>query len=276
MKTNRIIPLAMLAIAVLPAYAQRAVRDTPGNQYYNPLPRGVTTTNSHNVWTTSRGFSHRRPNLYDGYYYSRTNGFELTPVIVTPPNGAPFVLGPVRQYTDDEYSRLVLATLSAPTIQPVSQVVGAKRLLATDQLGPEGGGQGCERVSVGIVDVLDRGLLLTETREELRLRGVRMMSERERNDVTRYYAREAIRTLRELLYDKTVTVVFEDPVRDSGGTLLGTVYLPDGTELNKLILQRGYGKIEPRDFLDDRDISELVVSENAARDAKVGLWSRTP
>jgi endonuclease YncB( thermonuclease family) len=236
---------------------------------YGAGPNRGSISNRNDV-SYSRGTGQRRPRNYDYYYYGGAQTMApITPV--TPVTPAPVVLGPVRPYTDDEYARLVLSTLSVPQVQPATQrdsrsIVVAEETDSTFM-------RRYRRAETKVMDVLDRGLMLTETREELRLRGVRMLSERDTDEVYRYYAREGIRTLREMTAVGNVFVHFEDPVRDQDGTLLGIIYLPDGTELNRLVLSAGLGRLEPRDFADDRNIADLVEAELQARDAKIGLWS---
>jgi endonuclease YncB( thermonuclease family) len=83
-----------------------------------------------------------------------------------------------------------------------------------------------------------------------------------------------MRRIRALTQGNPIFIVFDEPVRDGDGNLLGTVYLRDGTELNRILLQEGLGYVEPRDFLENRDLAEQHASEQIARESKVGIWSR--
>jgi endonuclease YncB( thermonuclease family) len=223
--------------------------------------------------SVSYGNNQRLPANYNAYYYSRVNGYAVTPYVMPPVNGqAPILLGPVRPYSDEEYARLVRSTLNTANILPAGARTSTRSIVvAEDTEGPD---REYKRAEARVVDVIDRGVLIVDTREQVRLRGVRMLSEKDPNDIDRYYAREAIRTLRELTRDQTVYIEFEEPLRDPDGTLLGTVYLSDGTQLNKLLLERGLGQLETRDFTDDRDIEQLIVAEKVARDHKSGIFSR--
>lgn len=223
--------------------------------------------------TYSAGPYSRKPRNYDYYYYGGARPLTPFPGVTSraPSVQAPVVLGPVRPYTDDEYARLVLSTLSVPQIQAATQR-NLKSIVETEDTGATFLRK-YKRAETKVMDVLDRGIMLVESREEVRLRGVRMLSERNLDEVFRYYARDGMRTLRDLTGGGNVFVHFEEPLRDSDGTLLGIVYLPDGTELNRLVLASGLGRLDPKDFSDDRDIADLVEAEAQARQAKIGLWS---
>lgn len=243
-------------------------------QYYSyrPVPRDTANYRTGADVSYSRGPTQRRPRNYDYYYYSQgAQPYYVTPMPAPAMQQGPVILGPVRPYTDEEYARLVLASMSVPSVQPATRKAARSILVAEETEGPTT--REYKRAETRVTEVLDRGIMLVDTREEVRLRGVRMLSETDADEVYRYYAREGIRTLREATAVGNVFIDFENPVRDSDGTLLGIVYLPDGTELNRLILASGLGQLEPRDFEDDRDIGDLVDAERMARQSKLGLWS---
>lgn len=62
----------------------------------------------------------------------------------------------------------------------------------------------------------------------------------------------------------------EDDNKDRYGRLLRYVYLPDGTHVNKLIVEEGYA-VAYRRFKVYRE-KELVIAEKDARENKRGLW----
>jgi endonuclease YncB( thermonuclease family) len=72
-----------------------------------------------------------------------------------------------------------------------------------------------------------------------------------------------------LAFGKTVRVNYQK--RDRYGRILGTVFLPDGTNLNDAILANGYAwwyqKYSPSD-------SKLNQLEAKAKDNYEGLWSQ--
>jgi endonuclease YncB( thermonuclease family) len=139
--------------------------------------------------------------------------------------------------------------------------------------GEQDGSRQYARAEARVLDVLDRGKMLTDTGEIVKLRGVRVSSERDPNEVVAFYAREATRVLRAMTLEGAVTIDFAEPLRSGDGTLMGIVYLRDGTELNRLILERGLARTEPADFPDDRRLFELEAAEQRAKDAKIGVWS---
>ncbi|RMH23840.1 MAG: hypothetical protein D6691_12555 [Candidatus Hydrogenedentota bacterium] len=221
------------------------------------------------------GPSRKAQKIYDKYaqQWSWQDGYELSPFIVTQietPVAKP--LGPTRRLTELEYSRLILSTLAVPPLEPLP-----RRSPVRSVVQPETGEDGVTRykpVETRVVEVFNRGILLLENGEEVRLRGVRMFSERDPDDVIRYYVREGMRRLRELTRTQRVRIVFEEPLRDPDGNLLGLVTLADGTELNRYMLEQGYGYVEPADFLPFQDLSEYYTAERTARDARRGIWSK--
>jgi len=234
--------------------------------------RGSNTADPSQYAVSRSRIISRTPRVYDYYYFTgRNNLYALSPYVLMPRPVGPRFVGPSVPYTEEEYGRLLLSTEEVGAVAPA----GSRRDLGTlIQPVPDAIPPRYETVETRIVDVGDRGNLVAETQETVRLRGVRMPSERVTDDVTRYYAREGIRVLRELVANQPVTVTFEEPLRDADGTLLGTLYLPDGTNLNRLMLEYGYGQFAPDDFLPGEVPVELAAAEESARTIKIGLWSR--
>ncbi len=227
---------------------------------------------SRSDYSVAPGGTTRMPRNYDKYYYSHTNGYSLSPFIVAPlPNRAPLILGPVRPFTDFEYSELVLNMLESGRTEPVTAKTTKGSVV--EPAGTKAGIPQYKRAEVRVVDVFDRGRLLAETGEEIKLRGVRVPSERDPSDFTRFYAREATRLLRSFALSDTIFVTFEEPLRNSDGTLMGIVTLRDGTELNRLLVERGYARTEPGEFVEDKRLDALTAAEHEARGAKAGIWS---
>lgn len=236
------------------------------------FPKGSNTANPSQYTISRSPIISRTPRVFDYYYFTgRNNLYALSPFVLAPQPAVPRVIGPSIPYTDEEYGLLLLSTEELGAVAPV----GSRRELGTlVQPVPDAIPARYETVETRIIDVGDRGNLVAETQETVRLRGVRMPSERVTDDVTRYYAREAIRVLRELVSTQPVTVLFEEPLRGADGTLLATLYLPDGTSLNRLMLEYGYGQFAPDDFLPGEVPVELAAAEESARTIKIGLWSR--
>lgn len=245
------------------------VQSTPQVRYYDP---GRTTANR-TTYRYSGAAVPVRPPLYNYYYYApKDYGYNLNQTIAPNPSAiAPLTLGPVQPYSDVEYSRLVLSTLGVGVVEPASARLEARTIVQeapSNDTAPR-----YKKVQAHVLDILDRGTLLLETGEELKLRGLRIPSERNTNDTMRFYAREAARNLRARIANAPVYIVLEDPLRDTDGSLMGMVYLSDGTELNRLMLTQGFGEFEPRDFTEDRQITALAAAAAGARDSKVGIWS---
>lgn len=205
----------------------------------------------------------------------------ITPVPANPlgsnnTNRLPPVSGPITPYSDVEYGKIVQMAVDAarknspfPTgsTQTVRLIDLATTKTATGQTmyAP---------VATNVTQVLDRGIILMPTGEELRLRGVFMPSSTDTNDVRRLYGNEGMQVLSNLTNGKTIYVLLDDPLRDNNGHLLGTVLLHDGTELNSLVLSRGYGSLKTEDFAPGVDFSDLEKAETTAKTAKLGIWSR--
>jgi endonuclease YncB( thermonuclease family) len=244
-----------------------------GQATYQVKPKGRSKFEKSDVAVGPRAARDRLPKNYQNYYLYSRQQYALSPFIVTnPAQGRPIILGAVRPYSDEEYARLVLSTMKVGNIEPASSRLNP-RSIVVEQV-DENGDKHYAKAQSKVLDVLDRGTLIVDTREEVRLRGVRLLSERDPDEVMRFYAREAVRTLRNLTQDHPIYLQFEEPLRDADGTLLATVFLSDGTELNRLMVEEGYGRYEPRDYLEEREGEALSAAESRARAAKVGIWSK--
>lgn len=236
------------------------------------FPEGNNTARSDQFTIGRNRTESRVPANFDNFYYAgRNNLYALSPYAMIPAVPVPRVAGPSIPYTEEEYGRLILSTIEVGGVQPAGSRRDSRTIVRpVDKDVPVR----YETVEASIVDVGDRGTLVTETQEEVRLRGVRIPSERVTDDITRYYAREAMRVLRELIGKERVYITFEEPLRESGGTLMATIHLQDGTNLNRLILEYGYGQYAADDFLPGEAPAEMTLAEEAARGVKIGLWSR--
>jgi endonuclease YncB( thermonuclease family) len=220
------------------------------------------------------GSSRKADAIYDRYARQRITGYELSPFIVTQivPSPTPTVGKIPPRYSDVEYSRLILSTLAFPPIEPLSGR-GNERTIVQTETTPEGIVH-YKPAEAEVVDVLNRCVLLLDTGESLRLRGVRCFSNRDPDPVIRYYVREATRKLREMTRGQKVRILLDDPLRDLDGNILGVVIAPDGTQLNQFVLEQGYGYVEPSDFYPYQDTSSYYAAENVARQAFRGIWSK--
>lgn len=206
----------------------------------------------------------------------------ITPVPANPfgntgnANRLPPVTGPITRYSDVEYGEIVqmaveAARLNSPYPTGSTQTTRLVDLATTKTAA---GQTMYAPVATNVTQVLDRGIILLSTGEELRLRGVFMPSATDTNDVRRLYGKEGMQVLGNLTNGKTIYVLLDDPLRDRNGHLLGTVLLENGTELNSLMLSRGYGSLKSEDFAMGVDFSDLEKAESAAKTTKVGIWSR--
>ena len=187
----------------------------------------------------------------------------------------PPVSGDVEKYSAVEYGQIVkMAVDAARQNTPVVEGAPAVRLIDLATTRTPTGETVYAPVSMKVSQVLDRGILLLSTGEELRLRGVFMPSSTDTNDVLRLYAKEGVQVLSRLTSSGNLYVLLDDPLRDKDGRLLGTVVLADGSELNSRMLELGYGSLRPEDFGAGVDYSDLQDSQEKGRSLRVGIWSR--
>ncbi|TCS78243.1 thermonuclease family protein [Tepidibacillus fermentans] len=86
------------------------------------------------------------------------------------------------------------------------------------------------------------------------------------------FGKEASQFTKEKLRDQTVGLEFDVQERDKYGRLLAYVYLPDGSMLNELLLEKGLAQVvvfQPNVKYVDR-FREI---QKKARENKVGIWS---
>ncbi|MCX7624892.1 MAG: thermonuclease family protein [Candidatus Sumerlaeaceae bacterium] len=220
------------------------------------------------------GPSRKAAEVYERYAAKRAEGYELSPYIVTQivPQPTPLPGAPPKRYSDLEYSRLILSTLAVPPLQPLVSREPSRTIIKTETT-PEGLTRYAE-AEAEVIDVLNRCVLLLETGENVRLRGVRCFSTRDPDPVIRYYVREATRKLRDLTRGQRIKIILDDPLRDLDGNILGIAYTPDGLELNRFMLEQGYGYVEPSDFYPFQDLTPFYRAETTARQAYRGIWSK--
>ncbi|PKO19682.1 hypothetical protein CVU37_03065 [candidate division BRC1 bacterium HGW-BRC1-1] len=249
--------VALASVLTFPVFAQS-------------IPRGKTTV-PRSEYSVSSGASTKLPDSWNNPY-SNVNGWRLSPFIVAPMvNRTPVVLGPSRQFSEVEYGALVTRMLDAQSSTPLT-INNSNRTVVEEKVGPDGA-KNYPTVSVNVLDILDRGGLLADTGEEIKLRGVRLPTQQDTNPVLAYYAREGVRTLRELTYSAPVVVNFQSPLRNRIGTLTAKVSLADGTDLGKQMLEQGFAWLDAEEAIDARRLDELKQAEDIARNAKTGVWS---
>ncbi|MGI8908923.1 MAG: thermonuclease family protein [Candidatus Sumerlaeaceae bacterium] len=215
----------------------------------------------------------QNPPSYDLWYNANRNPYVLSPymIVLQQPKRAPVPAMP--KYSEVEYGKIMEQVLTASAVQPA----GARSSVASvvDKAAANvKQGEPNKTIEAHVVDVLDRGLLVLDTYDEVKLRGVTMASENEIDEVTRYYARLGIDTLRRLLTTGPIYLQLGKPERSADGPVLADIFLPDGSLVNRQILELGYGHFDNKDFLPDQISVTLQAAEQRARNAKVGLFSK--
>lgn len=241
----------------------------------NAKPMGTTTAPS-SEYSVNYSKYRNTPiygSAYSGYYDASQSGVALSPFVVSQPAPAapPMVLGPVRPYTDEEYARIVISSLSTGQVESAPKP-GSKRTAVEQYTDEEGAGR-YKMAEVQVESVGDRGDMVLDTQENIRLRGVRIPSAKTSDEVKRFYAKDAAKRLRELTSLQPLYVLFEEPLRAKDGALLGEFYLGDGSLINRTILQEGLGRFERGDFAPQANVADYQKAEDVARNAKKGLWS---
>jgi micrococcal nuclease len=123
-----------------------------------------------------------------------------------------------------------------------------------------------DRVVDGDTVVLDGG-------ERLRLMGVSAPESVHPRRPVEPFGEEAAAFTRERAEGRDVRIEYDDYRYDIYGRTLGYVHLPDGTMLNRLLLEKGLAQAYTR-FPFSR-IDEFRELEKQAKAARVGLWGAT-
>mgnify|MGYP006173180927 CR=1 FL=1 len=76
-----------------------------------------------------------------------------------------------------------------------------------------------------------------------------------------------------LLDVEQVRLEFDENPRDGDGRWLAYVYLPDGTMLNKRLVENGFAYVE-FSARNQARLQELRQAERSARTERLGLWSQ--
>lgn len=207
--------------------------------------------------------------------YAYTNPILARRPVATPQPTLPPVTGPVERYSPVEYGDIVTMALEAARN---SNPLGDSPTTRTSIVEMTSGTAGMDAptykpVLTTVADILDRGIILLPNGEEVRLRGLTIPSSTDTNGVNRLYGKEAVQLLHDLTRGKQIAILLDDPLRDSTGRLLGTILLTDGTELNRRMLESGYGTVKEDDFGDVVDFSDMTAAQTTARDKRLGIWS---
>lgn len=265
MKTQNAIAAAVFSLICAASSAQMVIT--------SPHTTSGDTPARSSEYTVDYGNRNRRPNNYDYWYYANRNPYYLSPYVMVLPQVTRPAVPAVPKYTDVQYGNLVENVVNAAPVQPASARTSVPSIV--DTAGSAAPVKPAGATETHVVDVLDRGLLVLDSFDEIKLRGVDMASENEIDEVTRYYARQGIDTLRRLLINEKVFMLLGTPERSPDGPVLAEVYLADGTQVNRQILELGYGHFDSKDFAVDKVPVSLQAAEQRARNAKVGLFSKS-
>ena len=88
----------------------------------------------------------------------------------------------------------------------------------------------------------------------------------------RSISRSAVAYLIQTTKGREVTLLLDREPRDRYGRLLAYVYLPDGTLLNRTLLEQGFASVFRK--YDFRLKTEFLAAEQRARQDGVGLWKK--
>lgn len=110
--------------------------------------------------------------------------------------------------------------------------------------------------------------------EKVRLIGIDTPEIHHPNKPIQCYAKEASEYLESLIGKATVRLEAdpEDDNRDIYGRLLRYVYLPDGTLVNSLIVENGYGFAYTHFPFTKKEL--MINLENIAKSKNLGLWGK--
>ena len=117
--------------------------------------------------------------------------------------------------------------------------------------------------------VIDGDTIVFSTGEHARLIGIDT-PEREQP-----FYNEAAELLRSFLIEPNVSVDYDKDRKDTYGRLLIYLYLPDGTNINDMMLENGMARVyffPPN--LSQRE--EMITIQRRAIENKVGLWASEP
>jgi endonuclease YncB( thermonuclease family) len=258
---NKVAILALLSAIVINVATAQVLINTPRD-------REAPSSD----WSVNYGPTPRNPPRYEYWRNVNSSPYALSPymVVLQPPRRP--AVPPVPRYSDVEYGKVMEQVVTAGAVQPAGARASVESVL--DKAERADPGQKDKLIEAHVVDVLDRGQLVLDSYDEVKLRGVVMASENDIDEVTRYYARLGIDTLRRLLQNGPVYLQLGTPERSSDGPVLADIFLADGTLVNRQILELGYGHFDSKDFLADQIPVALQAAEQRARNAKVGLFSR--
>lgn len=127
-------------------------------------------------------------------------------------------------------------------------------------------------VPVHVVRVIDGDTIELGNGERLRYIGIDTPEEIDPRKPVQCFAKEASERNKELVENKDIIFYKDILDRDRYGRLLGFVYLPDGTFINKTLVSQGYAFAYPYKS-DISKAKEFQHAQNFAREHDLGLWA---
>lgn len=263
---QRLLIFTIIAMSLADAISQSSRRSSSSNRRY----RGRLNTP---YFYQNPGLGYQL-NPYSPGYGQLNQSYSVRPVI-TPRATLPPVTGPVERYSAAEYGDIVkMAIDAARKNNPLGDSYTTRTTIVEMTTSTQGtSAPSYKPVQTHVSDILDRGIILLPNGEEVRLRGITIPSSTDTNGVNRLYGKEAMQVLRNLTQGKQVVILLDDPLRDVSGRLLGTMLLDDGTELNRRLIELGYGTVKEEDFGPVVDFSDMSTAQTNARDNRLGIWS---
>ncbi|WP_235827877.1 thermonuclease family protein [Brevibacillus migulae] len=145
-------------------------------------------------------------------------------------------------------------------------------LLVLAGCGAKEGLQANGSMETNVIRVVDGDTFEMEGGERVRLIGVDTPESVKPNTPVQPYAKEASSYTKQLLEGKKVRLQFDVQLRDKYKRLLAYVYLPDGTFVNRKLIEEGYAKtltIPPNVAFSE----QFAAAMKQAREEKRGLWA---
>lgn len=123
-----------------------------------------------------------------------------------------------------------------------------------------------------VLRTVDGDTIVLEKIGKVRLIGVDTPETKHPKKPVEYFGKEASKFLTEMLEGKSVSIEYDQTIKDKYNRTLGYVYLEDGTLVNGKIIEEGYGFAYTR-FPFAR-LEQFRTLERGAREKSKGLWNK--
>ncbi|RQD68111.1 thermonuclease family protein [Desulfonatronovibrio magnus] len=125
---------------------------------------------------------------------------------------------------------------------------------------------------VRVAWVPDGDTVILDNREVVRLKGIDAPETGFDGGQDQYFAREATQRLEDLVMGRTITMRTGQEPRDRFGRTLAYLYLPDGQNINLLLIRDGYAFYYPHEQQDEEISSRLLRAQRQAMEQNLGFW----